>query len=229
MQTKRCCSVRAIGRELRARRCLLRLQQCSTTFSQAINLNVELHSAGCLSQPFFWCYLQSKRSKTLSVVRGSPRLLAYQPVIYVKIPAKRVSEGKKKGKASEESILAAQKHEKTAPHRIPLGSKPQNQGISPHSPFFFSSIGSLLNICRPPLPPSPQGSTLQAAWRLRTYASSSALMRKASPGSKKQKPAGQGETIPEQGSLRETLNCPVCPAILHESQKNKPSLLVKHG
>jgi len=39
------------------------------------------------------------------VVRGSPRLLAYQPVIYVKIPAKRENEGKKKGKASEESIL----------------------------------------------------------------------------------------------------------------------------
>lgn len=159
MQTKPCCSMRAIGRELRARRCLLRLQQCSTTFSQAINLNVELHSAGCLSQPFFWCYLQSKRSKTLSVVRGSPRLLAYQPVIYVKIPAKRVSEGKKKGKAGEGSILAAQKHEKTAPRCIPLGSKPQNQGISPHSPFFFDSIGSLPNIRRPPLPPLPQGST----------------------------------------------------------------------
>lgn len=34
------------------------------------------------------------------MVRGSPRLLAYQPVIYVKILAKRDREGKKKEKAS---------------------------------------------------------------------------------------------------------------------------------
>lgn len=134
------------------RLCLLQLQQCSTTFSQAINLNVELHSTGCLSQPFFWCYLQSKRSKTLSVVRGSPRLLAYQPVIYVKILAKRESEGKKKGKASEESVLAERWHKEAAqqnPHATSARVHDPRKGACSPVPTLPGSAGLLPKICSP--------------------------------------------------------------------------------
>lgn len=137
------------------RLCLLRLQQCSTTFSQAINLNVELHSTGCLSQPFFWCYLQSKRSKTLSVVRGSPRLLAYQPVIYVKILAKRESEGKKKGKASEESILAERWHKEAAqqnPHATSARVHDSRKGVRFSAPTLSGSVALLPKIYSPQHP-----------------------------------------------------------------------------
>ncbi len=45
----------------------------------------------CLS---FWCYLQSKGSKAWSVAWGSPRLLAWQPVIYAKVYAKKRERGR---------------------------------------------------------------------------------------------------------------------------------------
>lgn len=153
------------------RLCLLQLQQCSTTFSQAINLNVELHSTGCLSQPFFWCYLQSKRSKTLSVVRGSPRLLAYQPVIYVKILAKRESEGKKKGKASEESVLAERWHKEAVqqiPHATSAWVHDPRKGLCFSAPMFFGSAGLLPQNLQPSTllcheAPLPRSRTSRAA------------------------------------------------------------------
>lgn len=184
------------------RLCLLQLQQCSTTFSQAINLNVELHSTGCLSQPFFWCYLQSKRSKTLSVVRGSPRLLAYQPVIYVKILAKRESEGKKKGKASEESVLAERWHKEAAqqnPHATSALVHDPRKGACFSAPTLSGSDRLLPKFCSPHHP---------SATKPRTGASSTLAGREASLAGTWCQPtssAGQGEATQGRG-LCETLN-----------------------
>jgi len=220
-----------------ARLCLLRLQQCSTTFSQAINLNVELHSAGCLSQPFFWCYLQSKRSKALSVVRGSPRLLAYQPVIYVKIPAKRENEGKKKGKASEESILTERWHEEEAPQN-PRAASPRvhhpRNGACPSALALSGSPGSL---------PKPAASHhpschAAAARTLPGEAADACQQRVPDEESIPGEPtsyAGQGEMVQDHGSARRWISTSATGswATLNESRKSKPFAsafpLVKRG
>lgn len=225
-----------------ARFCLLRLQQCSTTFSQAINLNVELHSTGCLSQPFFWCYLQSKRSKTLSVVRGSPRLLAYQPVIYVKILAKRESEGKKKGKASKkaswQSSDTRKRHSKIHVPHLP-GFTTLEMGLVSLPLCFLTVLGCSLKPAASPSPPSATKLHLaRCSEGQRMHASSTSLMRKASPAlhcANTQALWDGGETTQDQGSARHWISTSATGswAILNESQKNKPFtsafLLVKHG
>lgn len=214
------------------RLCLLQLQQCSTTFSQAINLNVELHSTGCLSQPFFWCYLQSKRSKTLSVVRGSPRLLAYQPVIYVKILAKRESEGKKKGKASEESALAERWHEEAAqqnPHATSARVHDPRKGVCFSAPLTFWQCWAAPQNLQPPPPLCHEAAPRSLP---DTPASSASL---AGPWCQPTSSAAQGEATQDQGSARHWISTSATgsQAILNDSHQNKPFasafLLVKRG